>query len=275
MTESMKTNQLRNSWTLRTGPRRKRLASSVILVVVGLLAATFEGVGGPAANAQQSPEWLTIANAYRTSAGLPAVTADPALQAGVDAHVKYLAATGSLSHVEATSQPLYTPEGDLAAQQSILAGWTGPAKSDRELIDGWMTAPFHSIHLFEPRLRKAAYAVQRDPGSALSSAAVMNIIGGIGPKVALGPVIVFPARDSVTPLTSFLVEAPNPLTNCPGYVAPSGMGILALFPKPIPTATVTMTANGAPVESCTIDANYKNPDPAGQATVIQIGRAHV
>jgi uncharacterized protein YkwD len=250
---------------------RRSLAfvATASLSVAGLLGGTIAAPN--AAHAQASASWLEIANAYRTSAGLPPMTADAAMQNGVEKHVEYLSATGSLQHGEAPNNPLYTPEGDLAGKQSVLGGWTGGERSDRELIDGWMAAPFHAIHLFEPRLQRAAFAsVRGKTGNRLPSAAVMNIIGGIGPKVEADRPIVFPGRDSVTPLTTFTVETPDPLTHCPGYSAPAGLGLIAMFPKPITTATATVAANGARLENCVIDLGYTNPDAGAQNTVRSI-----
>ena len=237
------------------------------LAISGVVsAATFQP-----AQAQSGAHWLDIANAYRTSVGLTALGSDPAMQGGVEKHVEYLSATGSLQHGESVAHPLYTPEGHQAGQQSVLGGWTGGERSDRELIDGWMAAPFHAIHLFEPRLQRVAYAsVRGRTGNKLPSAAVMNIIGGIGPKVVADKTIVFPGRGSLVPLTTFTVETPDPLTHCPGYGAPAGLGLIAMFPKPVVGATATVTANGQPLENCVIDTGYRNPDPTSQNTVRSI-----
>lgn len=233
-------------------------------------AAGATGTTSPA-HAQVGAPWLDIANAYRTSVGLGALGHDISLQAGVDKHVEYLSATGSLQHGQAAGHPLYTPEGHRAGQQSVLGGWTGGERSDRELIDGWMAAPFHAIHLFEPRLQRVAFAsVSGRTGNKLPSAAVMNIIGGIGPKVVADKPIVFPGRDSTIPLTTFTVETPDPLTHCPGYSAPAGLGLIALFPKPVVGALATVKANGVTVESCVVDTTYRNPDTGAQNTVRSI-----
>jgi uncharacterized protein YkwD len=251
--------------------RLPRFHRSVAAVAAGVatLSIGLGTVGAPTkAHAQTNPSWLDISNAYRTSVGLKALEADASLQAGVEKHVEYLSATGSLQHGETAGNPLYTPDGDLAGQQSILGGWTGGERSDRELIDGWIAAPFHAIHLFEPRLQRIAFAsVRGKTGNKLPAAAVMNIIGGVGPKVGADRPIVFPGRDSVIPLTSFTVETPDPLTHCPGYAAPAGLGLIALFPQPVTAATATLSANGEALESCVVDVNYRNPDPASQNTV--------
>jgi uncharacterized protein YkwD len=249
-------------------PRFHRYATAVA-AGVATLSIGLGTVGAPTeAHAQASGSWLDITNAYRTSVGLQPLEADASMQAGVEKHVDYLSATGSLQHGETAGNPLYTPEGDKAGQQSILGGWTGGERTDRELIDGWLTAPFHAIHLFEPRLQRVAFAsVRGKTGNKLPSAAVMNIIGGVGPKVGADRPIVFPGRDSVIPLTSFTVETPDPLTHCPGYSAPAGLGLIALFPQPVTGATATVSANGEALENCVVDINYRNPDPASQATV--------
>lgn len=250
---------------------RTRSAHRLIAVAAGvsLAASAATGTISNSAGAQENPEWLTVVNAYRTSAGLPALTNDAALQRGVDLHVQYLSTTGSLQHGESTSSALFTNEGNLAGQQSLLGGTTGGTKTDRELIDGWMVAPFHSIHLFEPRLTRTAFAsVQGLSGRALPSAAVLNIIGGIGPRKTPDRAIVFPGRDSVVPLTTFAVETPDPLTSCPGYEAPAGMGLVVIFNEPAPLASATLaTADGVALESCVIDGSYRNPNASAQATV--------
>jgi uncharacterized protein YkwD len=251
--------------------RSTRFTRSFAAVSVGIATISL-GLGTLSAptkaQAQTSASWLDIANAYRTSVGLKPLEADASMQNGVEKHVEYLSASGSLQHGEAAGNPLYSPEGDLAGQQSILGGWTGGERSDRELIDGWIAAPFHAIHLFEPRLQRAAFAsVRGRTGNKLPAAAVMNIIGGVGPKVGADRPIVFPGRDSVIPLTSFTVETPDPLTSCPGYSAPAGLGLMALFPLPVTSATATLSSNGQALENCVVDANYRNPDPASQNTV--------
>ena len=252
--------------------RRRRTSPARPLAALTVLTLWLSGIGGGVtsrpANAQGGASWLDIANAYRTSVGLAALGPDSTLQRGVEKHVEYLSATGSLQHGQAIGHPLYTPEGDVAAQQSVLGGWTGGERSDRELIDGWMAAPFHAIHLFEPRLARVAFAsVRGRTGNKLPSAAVMNIIGGIGPKVIADKPIVFPGRNSVIPLTTFTVETPDPLTHCPGYSAPAGLGLIAMFAKPVMGASATLTANGVTVESCVVDTSYRNPDPSAQNVV--------
>ena len=209
--------------------------------------------------------FLNTVNAYRISLGLPPVVNDPRLQDGVTLHARYLALTGSVAHTEAPSNPLYSPAGALAASQSLVGGWSGRQRSDREFVEDWLIAPFHAIHLFEPRLQRIALGVSRnEPGAILTEAAVLNVTAGIGPKVWFDDPIVFPADGSTVPLSAFRTETPSPLTHCPGYTAPAGLPVIAMFPSSPESPTAEMTADGIPLEVCVIDSGYRNPDPNAQ-----------
>lgn len=246
--------------------RKFALAVTCGALTLGTLATT----SSPSAAQTGEPEWLQVVNAYRTSSGLPRLTQDTDRMGGVAKHSVYLAMTGSMTHGEDPSSPFYTPEGATAAAKSVLGGWRGAIRSDRNLIDGWMTAPFHALHFFEPRLQRIAYASTHGlPGASLDSAAVLDIIHGLGAKVLPDRPITFPAHGSTTPLTSFVAETPNPLTSCPGYSAPAGLPLFAMFTSAPGAATASLTVGGSPVETCLIDTNYQNPDGAAQA----VGRA--
>jgi hypothetical protein len=253
----------------RTGLKRR---SHTLRTSVGLfgVALAVVGLSPSQAPAQAEPEWLTTVNAYRAASGVAPIVNDPVLQAGVDKHVQYLAATASLVHDEDPSHPLYTAEGALAAKQSLLGGWQGADRTDREIIEDWMAAPFHAVHLLEPRLQRGAYTSTRRPGGELTVAGVVNIIGGIGKKVTVKEPILFPGRGSTIPMTSFLSEVPNPLTSCPGYVAPAGLPILATFPTAPSAAIATFSQGGKTLDACVIDRGYVNPDAGAQATGRQL-----
>jgi Cysteine-rich secretory protein family len=249
---------------------RRTVRSFKTVVAVAGVAAGMATLSPTQAPAQAEPEWLTVVNAYRAASGVGPITNDPVLQAGVDKHVKYLAATASLVHDEDASHPLYTPEGALAAKQSLLGGWQGADRTDREIIEDWMVAPFHAVHLLEPRLQRGAFTSTRSPGGQLSVAGVVNIIGGIGKKVAVQEPILFPGRGSTIPMTSFRSEVPDPLTACPGYVAPAGLPILATFPTAPSASIATISQGGNVLEACVIDRGYVNPDAGAQATGRQL-----
>lgn len=254
----------------RKSPRRGRVAV-VLGVAVGLVpavgtTATTVSAGVSANQGSPLPSWLETLNAYRQSSGLPSVANDASLQAGVDLHARYLTATGSASHTEDPANPRYSPSGALAASQSVLGAWGGKQRNDREVIEDWLGAPFHGIHLLEPRLLRSAFGVQRDQlGSPFESAGVLNVTAGIGPKVTFDAPIVFPGRDATVPLTRFLTETPSPLTHCPGYEAPAGLPLLVQFPSAPEDTTADVRSNGDIVESCVIDSSYRNPSMSVQA----------
>lgn len=213
------------------------------------------------------PEWLTTLNAYRRSVGLNPVTVG-SNQDGVQKHATYTALNNVLIHTQSQSAPGYSPEGAAAAAKSVVTASFGRISSDRQLIETWMTTPFHTIHLLEPRLRSAAYATARDvPGSRFNVAAVLDVFTGLLPRLQINRPIVFPGDKTTVPLTSFEKETPDPLTACPGYTSPSGLPILMMFPSPPESPTFELLANGSPVETCLITGtNYVNPDAGSQST---------
>ena len=261
--------------TAAAAPRSgaKRTVAVCLALCVGSAVLATAGATGTAgrASAAVSLGWIDVVNAYRASSGLPGIVNNASLQSGVDKHAHYLSLSGILSHGESPSVSGYTAEGSLAAAQSVLGGWVGADHSDRDLVEGWVTAPFHLVHLLEPRLQSAAYASTHElPGAYFTSAAVLNVVGGIGPRVTLERPVLFPADGSVVSVTTFTTETPDPLVACPGYSAPTGLGIVAMFPNPPGRITSAITLDGQPVEHCMIDASYSSGDPSGQATVRSI-----
>ena len=245
-----------------------------IAVAVAALASVSFGVAGtrPAQAQISANDWLTIVNAYRTSSGLPAVGDDASLAAGVQNHVRYLLLTGSFAHGEDPSNPLATPDGASAAAASVLGGWRGTRKTDRELIEGWMTAPFHALHFLEPRWQRGAFASASGALDAvMTSAAVLDVVHGIGPRVVASSAITFPGNGSTVPLTSFVTESPDPLTACAGYAAPTGLPLIAMFPTSPGNWTSTLTSDrGVALEHCRIDSTYTNPDGNAERTARQL-----
>jgi hypothetical protein len=220
------------------------------------------------ASAVGVPEWLQTVNAYRASAGVAPIVDDPSMQNGVNKHLAYLAATGSFLHRQDPGHPLYTTLGSATAQQSLLTGWKGLDRPQRQLVEDLLIGPFHAVHLLEPRLQRAAWAsVHASPDTVLTSAAVVSV-GGIGKKVALREPVLFPGRNAVVPFTTRIPETPDPITACPGYPANAGFPILAMFPTAPSAVTATLETNGVPLEVCVVDRSYTNPSLAAQ----QIGR---
>ncbi|HKP90983.1 MAG TPA: CAP domain-containing protein [Thermoleophilaceae bacterium] len=103
------------------------------------------------AQAGISPEQaLPILNQYRARTGLPALTFDSAKNDGCAKHNHWMAANG-LAHDEPDGSTNYTPEGDAAGNQSVLAQPEG----DPTLWDG---SVFHRVGILNPRIIDSGWA---------------------------------------------------------------------------------------------------------------------
>jgi uncharacterized protein YkwD len=251
---------------------RRPLKGRWVLGVVGLLTLAMSVAptpfgGGPPASAQSTPEWLSALNAYRGSSGLAPVEVDANLLVGVRNHVGYMASAGTLTHAEQSDRAGYTPQGDAAAKRGVLAAAIGAAKTERQMIEDWLSGPFHSLPLLDPRVRTAAFASATSPQAGPFASLGMMDIGTLIPTPLKAPVL-FPGPGSTVSRTTRTLEAPNSLSHCPGFVEPAGMPMIAQFPTPPSGATGTLTANGSLIEVCIVDSSYRNQDASDQ----QIGR---
>ncbi len=92
------------------------------------------------------PQWLAVANLYRATAGLPAVTENSAASIGAQKHSSYINANRIIAHDEDPALAAYSPEGRRAGLTGNVAnGFGGDVPSQRFLIEEWMTAPFHGL----------------------------------------------------------------------------------------------------------------------------------
>ena len=148
-----------------------------------LLAAVLAGPGlssGPTASASVqsaahvvSADWLGEVNYYRQAAGLAPVENEVAWDQGVRNHLVYLAKTPARDltgvyaslHTENPASPYYTAAGAKeAASSNLFYGELG--FSPRDFIDGWLSAPFHSVGMLRPQLRLVAFAYSASTGDA-------------------------------------------------------------------------------------------------------------
>ena len=239
----------------------------------GALVAGVLAFAAPSASPAQdyAPAFLRSLNAWRANVGLPPVADTPAWSQGLREHSNYLIELGALSHQQDPSRPAATPDGARAGASSVIAAWNYSAvRTESDVIAEWIRAPFHSIHLFEPRWQRTAYGEARQSGRVpLDGAAALDVIRGVGARVRIDRPITFPGDGTTVPLSEFTSEVPDPLTSCPGYTAPSGLPLLALFPEPISGASAELRMDGNLVASCLIDQRYSNPDAPSQ----EIGRA--
>jgi hypothetical protein len=229
------------------------------------------------------PAWLDEINRYRAGAGLDPVSDQPGWDAGIVAHLTYVAKTPKAQvagpyaslHTENPASNFYTADGSREAGRSdLFFGATGLTAVD--FIDGWFSAPFHAIGMLRARLTQVAFAA--DGGAA----AGLDVIGGLDedspPQVAP---ILFPGNGMTTNLTSYTGgESPNPLETCGWTDDGSGYGVplIALLPSAprvgltaqvvAADGTVLSTANG---QLCVVDElTYHSSDPVYGQTGEQI-----
>jgi hypothetical protein len=240
----------------------------------------------PEVSAAAQP-WLQPINYYRALAGLPPIAPDMSLAAGEVAHARYLIKTdasgikagmlGAEAHTEDPSSPWYTPAGLVAAKGSDVEAGANPGGTPwltpDAAISGWISTPFHRLAILNPLLRGAGYGQYCDGGSC---AAGLNLLTDMDPPPPMPRIlpkpIMFPPDGSTLPLKQWEGEWPDPLTSCPGYNAPSGLGItlqlgltLATHMTDFNVVRAINASLSTPVEACGFDSgDYVNPDPGAQ-----------
>lgn len=225
---------------------------------------------------ENQPLWLRRVNYYRRLANLPPVTEEPSLSHADFLHsrylVKYELRTDSLSfaHTEDPNAPYYTSEGLKAAEKSDIAG---PADapgavqlSGEQAVDGWMNAPFHRLAILNPDVRKVGFGSYAQGGF---QAVALYLPSPPSQPHPFREPVKFPPPDSTMPLAIYAAgEWPDPLTSCPGYVAPTGLPITLQLGAWIPVQLTAhaFTHNGMALEHCAFDATtYTNPDGQTQS----------
>ncbi len=213
--------------------------------------------------------WLRSLNIWRANVGLPAIVENPVWVEGLREHSNYLVELGAVSHQQDPNRPGATAEGAKAGGSSVVIAWSYSAvPTESSVIAEWVRAPFHAVHLFEPRFQRSAYGEARQSGRLpVDGAAALDVLRGVGPKVRIDRPITFPGDGTSVPLTDFTAEVPDPLTSCPGYAAPTGLPLLALFPEPVTSSSAELRVDGVVVPSCLIDQRYVNPDAQAQDLV--------
>jgi hypothetical protein len=128
---------------------------AIILATVAALAAATSALSAPSAG---NAVVLGTLNAERAANGIPAdLRENAAWSAKCADHVAYMAATGTLTHLEDPASPAYTAGGSWAGRNSVLA-----FNSSGIVGDPFKNAPLHLIQLMSPALGEVGFA---DDGS--------------------------------------------------------------------------------------------------------------
>ncbi len=219
--------------------------------------------GAPADPLPADAGWLQTLNYYRTSAGVGAVTEDPARTDAITKHLIYLRDTpkeyftGEYAnlHRENPASPYYTPEG--AGYSHNVLTWS---QTERAAIEGWMTAPFHALNQLSPKYNTAAFDLLD------GIAAALTITTPPAPPDITAPVS-FPGNGAVTPLRRFTGESPDPRDPCPTPSSWYGLPLIVVFPTdPPPGGTASMVlpdgSSVPPGDLCVVSRhNYVPSDP--------------
>lgn len=130
---------------------RKRAAIGVPLLVLVVAWALFSPAGAAAISGAEIVQRLSQ---QREANGIPGGLLERAeWSAGCAKHNYYGAQTGELRHSEDPSSPYYSPEGNWAAENSVLASGSSWSQGNP-----WEEAPIHLIQMLAPQLSEMGAA---------------------------------------------------------------------------------------------------------------------
>lgn len=217
--------------------------------------------------------WLAYLNRFREMGGVNALQNSNALSRGSQLHSRYMVLTDQpIAHSESGSSPLFTPEGNLAGQNSNIFATSQIEADYNWAINFWVSGPFHLVPMLDPTLETVGYGNFNAESGTFHMAAVLDVLSekGNAEETATYP-LYFPAPNSGTWVVRHsLFEWPDPLTSCPGYQRPTGSTIVlqlgdgSLTPR---VSSYSLSVDGKVVESCLItETTYSNPDRFAQKT---------
>lgn len=140
--------------SISAGPQRRRSVLATIAATLVVLVCVITPAVAAAADLSGA-EVLAQVNAERAANGIPAgITENPTWSAGCRDANAYIALHG-IGHGQAVGASGYTPAGDLASRNSILAsaGWQNGSGNP------FATAPLHLAQLMSPMLAVSGAAV--------------------------------------------------------------------------------------------------------------------
>ena len=233
------------------------------LLVLSLSAAIVVLAGSAGAQVPATP-WIDQLNLYRGVTAVSPVIENEALTQGATAHANYVVINDLISFDEDPGAVGYTEEGDAAAPATVQLASQSVVLSEEMVIERFVTSAFYGPLVLNPEMLETGLGVASDAQSRnVKSAAALDIDRGVidDPTYARYPVS-WPGDGSTVALTTaYPNEQPNPLTSCPGYVAPVGLPIsLQLKQRPDVTHHEILE-DGVPLEHSAFDeGSYSNPE---------------
>jgi len=198
-------------------------------------------------------DWLTSVNYFRAMAGLPGVVEDTSLSPGAYNHSCYML-LNDIAHDEIPGNPGYTASGDAAGNSGNVAVSSATGVSNRSFVELWMTGPFHAIGVLRPNLQRVGYGqCENSSTPRWHSGATLDVLRGLGPKQTISAPILFPGNGTVTNLTRFIAESPNPVELCGWGTSGAGLPVIAMMPEGFSSnPTASMVGPNGPVQTCVL-----------------------
>ena len=229
--------------------------------------------------------WLTTLNSYRQSSGVNPVKENLRFSAASQHHADYLAMTttdyqvGKYQnlHKENPESPYFSRDGATLGG-GVISWTTGKYAS---AVDNLMTAPFHAIGMLRENLSEVGFGtaiVGEGAYSPNTRVTNISVISGLRNQPR-SKVILFPGRNSITHLNSFVGENPEPREVCgENFTEFHGLPIFAsLLHRPQKSLMVSLTFPNGKIltegpDLCVVtENNFVSSDsiygPAGIATI--------
>src|SRR5467141_3638468 len=214
--------------TFSTSIKRSLAVSLLGALGLGFVSAATPSSIQIATTLAASSGWLDRFNLWRTSSGTSNLSENAVWSNGDYLHSVYMVKNNVITHTETVGAPYYTQEGYDAGRNGNIYVSSSTNTTDEAAIDWWMGAPFHALGMMDPRLTQTGFGSYRDtaaPGWRM--AASLDVLRGNSFTSGLYTLPVFlPGNGATEPLISYGGnESPDPLTQCPGYTAPSGLPV--------------------------------------------------
>lgn len=231
--------------------RRLALFAAATAFVAGALVQTAAADANPPF-IPASADWLTSVNYYRAMAGVAPVVEDAGFSSGAYNHSCYMT-YNDITHDEVPGAPGYTTSGDQAGNNGNVAVSSATGLSNRYFVELWMTGPFHAIGVLRPQLQRVGYGQCENASAAKwHSGATLDVLRGLGTRQPIAAPILFPGNGTVTSLSRFIAESPNPVQLC-GWTGDAGLPVVGMMPEDFASnPTATMYGPSGPVQTCVL-----------------------